>query len=394
MRELAKKLFRQCKPEERYPLFQILLWMKIREDVKEELRRQCENAALRNIPDYGDFDAMDTADYLVYLSMMDPRKTYRENLKKGILETNRNKPLVSEARDRIGWLFHEESGKLFDLLNRVPETAEKMKEKLKKGRERSKKQLPDEELVEALCRKDLIPPKLRDTLLSYLAQPMIERDLQNELITRKQNEDLPFLSRAVSFYLWDQEFNWDKPYYDQLLEVLERVKNEPEKDRYQMITIPIDGRKEIVFLCQILSSEEDFSLSEALMETAKAYEGTYPDFFQKLPEALCREHGFYCVWNQIVEKNESIRLGNMKPESPRIKRSTVYERIKRYVFAQMKGKASERDIWEEIYSLRNAVTTACYFDAKNTVLEFSFRMTVEEYRKIHHEEDWAPMEEV
>ena len=174
----------------------------------------------------------------------------------------------------------EQTGILYRLLLKIPETAKEAEEKLKEAKGAWKEgQFTESHLIRALCKKNLVTAELRDALLSYLIQPLAEKDLYGYLLRQKREEDTAFVPRAIHFYLWEQEPNETKPYWDQLVEALEIVKKLPEKERYQMIMMPAEKEQTDVYICQILSQKEDFSLPEAMMTAAKEYEGTYPEFF-------------------------------------------------------------------------------------------------------------------
>lgn len=384
-RQIAEKLFRQLKPEEQYPIFQLLLWLKVRDDVKQYSN---ENGHLCD-----DFEAADAADEIVYLSIMDGANSYRENLRKGIQCRKRRRERNShyEITARLRWMMEEQADALYRLLLKVPETAKDAEEKLKEAKGAWKEgQFTESQLLRALCKKNLIPAELRDALLPYLIQPLAEKDLYAYLLRQKRDEDTAFVPRAVHYYLWKQEPNETKPYWDQLVEALETVKELPEKERYQMITMPAENGQTDVCICQILSCKEDFSLPEAMMAAAREYEGAYPEFFQ-FPEELCEAHGFRCVWNYRVEKVEEMLQPVAKKPNRRIKRMDAYDKITAYVYSQMGEGASHNQRWEQINSLRNAVKAACYFDGEDTVSYPAFHTAVEEYRRIHFADEWKPM---
>lgn len=385
-KQIAEKLFQQLKPEEQYPVFQFLLWLKVRDDVK---RYSNENGYLCD-----DFEAAGVADEIVYLSIMDGTNLYEENLRKGIQCRRRRKGRNShyEITVRLQWMKEEQTGILYRLLLKIPETAKEAEEKLKEAKGAWKEgQFTESQLIRALCKKNLVTAELRDALLPYLIQPLAEKDLYGYLLRQKREDDTAFVPRAIHFYLWEQKPNETKPYWDQLVEALEIVKKLPEKERYQMIIMPAEKEQTDVYICQILSQKEDFSLQGAMMTAAKEYEGTYPEFFQEFPEKLCRAHGFLCVWDYRVEKVEEILLPVAKKPNRRIKRMDAYDKITAYVYSQMGEGASHDQRWEQINSLRNAVKAACYFDGEDTVSYPAFRTAVEEYRRIHFEDEWKPM---
>lgn len=384
-RQIAEKLFRQLKPEEQYPIFQLLLWLKVRDDVKQYSNG---NGHLCD-----DFEAADAADEIVYLSIMDGANSYRENLRKGIQCRKRRRERNGhyEITARLHWVMEEQAGALYRLLLKVPETAKDAEEKLKEAKGAWKEgQFTESQLLRALCKKNLIPAELRDALLPYLIQPLAEKDLYGYLLRQKRDEDTAFVPRAVHYYLWEQEPDETKPYWDQLVEALETVKELPEKERYQMIMMPAENGQTDICICQIFSGKEDFSLPEAMMAAAREYEGTYPEFFQEFPEELCEAHGFRCAWNYRVEKVEEMLLPVAKKPNRRIKRMDAYDKITAYVYSQMEKEPNHYRKWEQINSIRNAVEQACYFDEWDTVSVASFLTAVEDYRRTYFKEEWKP----
>lgn len=176
----------------------------VRDDVK---RYSNENGYLCD-----DFEAAGVADEIVYLSIMDGTNSYEENLRKGIQCRRRRKGRNShyEITVRLQWMKEEQTGILYRLLLKIPETAKEAEEKLKEAKGAWKEgQFTESQLIRALCKKNLVTAELRDALLPYLIQPLAEKDLYGYLLRQKREDDTAFVPRAIHFYLWEQNL-WDK----------------------------------------------------------------------------------------------------------------------------------------------------------------------------------------